>query len=826
MSALWPLVFRSIMARKQRSLLTAIAVALGVAVMIAVYSGTQALQQQSEFAANQRAGQSGLDVRAAANGGLDPNQLQRLARLSGIQQAVPLYTKRVQAQPADPHAQAVTVTLIGIRGGQVALRNLNLIAGSLPAASSHTGVVIDKELQTVFEQNNRPATVGDHISLNTSTGPDVFTIAGISDQPAISEAFTRDAIALPESELLSAFDLGLRTPLVALKLAPGYSASQVANEVHKLLGNDVTTFDPTAVPAQPLGQIATLLLMLTMLSVLIGSVVTANSVFLSTLERRREIGSLRAAGASSTQVFEIFLAEAVILSAGGALAGILIGTVGAAAVIHYFAQGPAQVSGFNIDVASVILFAAVGMAAAALGAAIPAIAAGRQKILQALRDTPAISPEKTRDPRSSVLGLWLLALVFGFAGGGWAIVGVCCFLIGLALLLPILVPTSVQLLAAALQSRWPQIGVAAATIKWRGTRNALAVSGLVVAIAVMVASSTLVAGSLSASDTWISRLFIGPTLVRSPVTESDSVAASLARDSGNVTYTELRIFPATINGDVVAITALNSNDYQQHSGLDLSGADRGSAFAQLRAGPAVFVPASLASAAGWNVNAELSAVTPNGNVDLRVVAVAAHSLPGGDGRESLIMDASQARQIFGPSVNGFDDLEILTPNHTTQVQHAAVKYGLSAVDLSEILSSARNAVFTAVGLLVGLSIIAVIVAILAVINTLAVTITQDTRSVALLRAIGISRRQGFLLLMAEAFLLVVTASVIGLLAGLIITIPMLHASATAGFGPDYNVPAQVIAAIIVAAIAGILFAAAFPARRVMSVSVAAAVHYE
>jgi putative ABC transport system permease protein len=43
-------------------------------------------------------------------------------------------------------------------------------------------------------------------------------------------------------------------------------------------------------------------------------------------ERRREIGMLRAAGASRNFIFRLFLAESSLLAVGGGFAGIILGT--------------------------------------------------------------------------------------------------------------------------------------------------------------------------------------------------------------------------------------------------------------------------------------------------------------------------------------------------------------------------------------------------------------------------------------------------------------------------------------------------------------------
>ena len=57
-------------------------------------------------------------------------------------------------------------------------------------------------------------------------------------------------------------------------------------------------------------------MLLALLAVFVGAGVTANSSALAAAERGREVGLLRAAGASSRQVFRLFAAEVVTVDVG------------------------------------------------------------------------------------------------------------------------------------------------------------------------------------------------------------------------------------------------------------------------------------------------------------------------------------------------------------------------------------------------------------------------------------------------------------------------------------------------------------------------------
>ncbi|MFZ0920371.1 MAG: ABC transporter permease, partial [Candidatus Dormiibacterota bacterium] len=150
MSDIWGLAARAIRARPLRSVLTAAAVALGIAVVLAVQIAIQGLTVQASEAKTQLAGASSLDVRVDAGSGLTASEITELGALPGVVQAVPLYEKQVTAGPVGTGLTGDTVTLVGLQDSSAALRSVSVVAGRLPLPGSTTEVAIDQGLSTAL----------------------------------------------------------------------------------------------------------------------------------------------------------------------------------------------------------------------------------------------------------------------------------------------------------------------------------------------------------------------------------------------------------------------------------------------------------------------------------------------------------------------------------------------------------------------------------------------------------------------------------------------------------------------------------------------------
>jgi putative ABC transport system permease protein len=828
-SLTWALAARAIRGRPLRSLLNGLAVALGIAVILGVAVTVSGLDAESRSAAQASAGSSSLDVRVTAGTGLTADGAAALRTLPGVADAVPLYHKRVIARVTTYDVSGTTVDLAALRGGSVALRPLSLTAGRMPAAGSHAEVVLDQGLASLLasDSHSKPLALGDSIQLTTNTGPDSFTIVGFAANGGTT-GFTRSGVYITETSMLDQFPLGLRTALVALHLNSGADPTRVAAEVQAAIGIPITAVDPAAAVGSPLGEVQPLLVLVTVLSIVVGAGATANSVALAASERRREIGLLRAAGASSRQVFRVFMLEVGIVTTAAIPVGMVAG-IGLAALLEArLTPSDLPVPSLSVGVAQLLLAALAGSLAALVGGAIPALGTGRRSILAGLRPHPGAERERIAPfPISlSPLALIVGAALFITGNSTAAAFGTVMVIAGVLCALPVLAPWTARLVGAIASLFTPRASAATRNLVRRRNRTALTLSGLTISVACSVAVSALAAGAVSGGNAWVSQLFNGDMVVRGPVAQTNAVAATFAQAPGVRAVLPLRFMSVASGSSVLAVTTVDTAYYQGGAALHVTSPARADALRAISDGPALLAPAGFAAAHGWLLGSSVPLVTSGGTVKFLVAGIVDHSFPSGNGDESLIMDRTQALSYFGDSASGFDDLDIVTNGNTSAVTSNAAQLGLSAVTVDDVRASAARSLNHALALLLAVALVALVMSMIAVVNTLTVNIRQGSRELSMMRAVGLDRSGARRLVLTEAAVLAASGAVLGVLTGCAVVLGMLRAVASPGFTPDFVFPLTTAVAVVVAVVAGSIIATVVPAMRTARSSIVSAIRQD
>ncbi|WP_445732085.1 ABC transporter permease [Mariniflexile sp.] len=163
------------------------------------------------------------------------------------------------------------------------------------------------------------------------------------------------------------------------------STAEVLSKLLRRRHNDVLDFE-IAIPIQLLKQqqktkqiFNIVLSIIAGISLLIGGIGIMNIMLASVLERTKEIGIIRAIGATEEDVILQFLSESVLISVGGGIIGIIVGIIGA--YVIEMVSGIETVLSLNSILLSFFIAVVVGL----VFGIFPAKAAANKKPIQALR---------------------------------------------------------------------------------------------------------------------------------------------------------------------------------------------------------------------------------------------------------------------------------------------------------------------------------------------------------------------------------------------------------------------------------------------------------
>ncbi|MEU8184793.1 ABC transporter permease [Micromonospora sp. NPDC049047] len=247
---------------------------------------------------------------ATATAGL----VDRLAALPGVAAAVP--DRTFYAQPLiDGRPSGVDSGRADAHQGHgwssARLGGLRLTVGEPPSGPGE--VVVDSALGL---RTGAPVTV------LTAAGPEPYTVTGLVDAPGVHVA----------DEVAAALAPGVRA--IGLVLAPGADPDRVAAAARGVVGPDgrVLTGDARGALEPPedarIRWIGMQVLTGTaVLAAFVTVFVVASTFAFTVAQRRRELGLLRAVGATGRQVRRLVYADALVVGAAAGLVGLLVGAV-------------------------------------------------------------------------------------------------------------------------------------------------------------------------------------------------------------------------------------------------------------------------------------------------------------------------------------------------------------------------------------------------------------------------------------------------------------------------------------------------------------------
>lgn len=398
------LAYHNLKKRGIRSWLTLLGVFIGVLAVISLIT----LGNGLKLAVNSQFGISSTEVITVQAGGvnsfgtpgsgavkrLTKDDVEAIERLSSVDVAIGRnietfkieFNNKVEFRPGFGLAEGIK------RKFDYEIQDLEVETGRLLEDGDTKKVILGNDyLHKDKSGFDKAIEVGNKILINNQS----FKVVGILKKKG---SFILDnAIIINDHDLDTIADNGNYVDLIAVKVKNKDLMKKAQKDIEKLLRKrrDVKEGEEDFEVSTPQARLKTInsilnaiqifIIIIASISILVGAIGIINTMTTSVLERKKEIGIMKAIGARNEQVFMQFFIESGLMGLIGGLlgiiGGIIIGYFGTMGLNNFFGSEAAP----EISILLIILTLIGSFLVGALAGIIPAMQAANQNPVEALR---------------------------------------------------------------------------------------------------------------------------------------------------------------------------------------------------------------------------------------------------------------------------------------------------------------------------------------------------------------------------------------------------------------------------------------------------------
>ena len=816
-------ILRALAREKLRASITVLGISLGVGVAIAIRLANASALESFRAATDSIAGETSIQIAGTA-GRFDEMLLADLGWLRAYGQVSPVITGFAKIEPGTEGVDSKTSaafrgTFLQVLGVDVLrdwmLRRYRLLRvsenGPEPTARELLTLLADPQSVVLTEQFARRhgIPIGSRIALLAGDARRDFIVRGLLLDEGPARALQGNFALMDIAAAQLAFNrIGL-LDRVDVKLKRGLDINAAEAEIGGRLPVGLTVLRPETGYGQVEKMISAFQFNLSALgsiALLVGLFLVYNTVSISVITRREEIGALRAVGGGRLLVLALFLSEALLMTIVGTVFGLVLGRLMASVAVRvtattvetfYIASAATEtIARHSLGSIDILLAFALALTLALVAAAVPALEASRVRPIEAMRGAERLRRAFKPSTKQLVISLALFALGYGFSWFGpvnnlpiFGYLAAVALMFGGAFLVP-----NVLWLSCAMTGRWVarvmgRAGVdcmlASANLRAAIPRVSISVAALAVALAMMVAVSIMIGSFRETVSYWVGETMVADIYAR-PLTRSSTT------DEGEIS--ELAIAAAKADPQVAAVYPFSTQQLNYQGEPIVVGAGDFETF--LKYGRLLFK----------------SPANPRDEIQAAI------------GRDSVTVNESFALR-FKKRVG--DDIELSTAAGTHQFRLVAIYYdysssrgwavmdqttyarhfpyarptsmslylepGADAAEVSDRLSRAvsggSQVLFATNGALkrevmrifdstfaitYALEVIAIAIAAMGVITTLIALILERRREIALVGFLGATRSQIRRMVVIEAFLIGGVSQTIGVLIGFMLSMVLIY----------------------------------------------------
>jgi putative ABC transport system permease protein len=854
---------KGMLARKLRTVLTGLAIVLGVAMVSASYVLTDTWQGAADKLST--AAYDNVDAvvttRAAFEVGADqvggkrpPLPAAVLADVRSLPQVgvavgdvsdqVRLVGNDGKAIGGDGGSPSFAEGIDARTPGAAALSPFKLRAGRFPRAEREVAI----DAATAKDEH---LAVGRKIGVSTHGASQRFTIVGIATFGSVESlgGATAAVFDLHQAQALTGKRGKLDSILVSAR--DGVTPAELRDAIAPVLPRALQVESAKSQDRfglegleQGLDIAQKFLVSFGFIALFVGGFVIFNTLAITVAQRSRDFALLRTIGASRRQVLGAVVLEAVVTGLVASVIGIAVGLGLTGALSAAFKTLNVDLPESDTVLASrtVIVALGFGVGVTTIAGLVPAFRATRIEPVAALREgvVPSTRGSRRTPIAGAVIsGCGIAALVYGMFAGDVSVggrlasigVGTLILFVGVALFSSRLVAPLASIVGRPAERIVGPAGRLARENAMRNPgRTAATAAALMIGIALVTFVAILGQGlRTSFSASWDEQLSTDYVVTAedgwTPI--PGETARALASTPGVAAVTTVREDQARAFGHVMPVsgidpaTVASALHFHWRAGSD----------AALRAigDDGAIVTKRFAEEHRVGAGDRFPMTTPSGKrLDLRVAGIDARP----EFNPLELADISIAREAFDRSFETHDDRLVFVkvepgagaPTRSVLERAIAPYPGTKLRTSAQYEQLNQSWIDGLVGVLYALLALSVIVSLFGIVNTLALAIFERTRELGTLRAVGMTRRQVRRMVRQESIIVALIGAVLGMTVGLLLAALVTHALSADGLG--FSIPAGTLVVFLVVAIVAGMLAAILPARRASRLDVLQALQYE
>jgi putative ABC transport system permease protein len=394
------LAIKNLRHRFSRSLLTLLGIAIGIMAIISLLALGEGMQQ---VIAGELSSLSDVVIVSTGGGSFSSfggggstgeyftqRDIASIERIQGIKE---ISTQLSGYALAEYNGKTTIVSLTGMEVGVMKLQyaSQNLDAGGFLNEGDQNKIMIGYAI--AHDTFDADISVGGRIKINGEK----FFVSGIFGKQGFGGT-SSDSIVLMSSRDFQKLTGQSNISLIYLRVNNVNDAESIATAIQNAINENhgrkdfatATTMTSILETVQTITGILQLVLVgIASIALVVASIGIMNTMLTSVMERTREIGIMKAIGATTRDIMSIFIIEGVLMSSVGGIIGIILGVFGSQALTLILNGFMSMGGSFNlvpiITITSVVLAVTVSLIVGILSSLYPAWKAARMSPIEAVR---------------------------------------------------------------------------------------------------------------------------------------------------------------------------------------------------------------------------------------------------------------------------------------------------------------------------------------------------------------------------------------------------------------------------------------------------------